>query len=99
MIFREILICRPKYFDVIHYKLNVHMSMKNQIKYKVTLKQWDNLERIFINCGVKINYIKPQKNLVDMVFSANGALIYKNKALISNFNALNLIIQLINSIN
>ena len=80
--------CRPKYFDVIHYKLNEHMIMRKKINYEVALKQWRSLERKLIYNDVKINYIRPKKKLVDMVFSANGALIYKNKAIISNFNAI-----------
>ena len=87
MIFKHILVCRPKYFDVVHYKLNSHMLMKKNVNRNLALQQWmslrDNIER----CDVKVDFIKPKKNLVDMVFAANGALIYKNKAIVSKFNA------------
>ena len=78
MIFKEILLCKPKYFDVIHYKLNAHMIMKNKVNYNLALQQWRSLEENLLNNNVKINYIKPRKNLVDMVFSANGGIIFEN---------------------
>ena len=79
--------CRPKYFDVVHYKLNSHMLMEKNVNRNLALHQWmslrDNIER----CDVKVDFIKPKKDLVDMVFAANGALIYENKAIVSKFNA------------
>lgn len=86
--FRNILMCKPKYFDVIHYKLNEHMTMRSKINYDISYNQWMSLVNNLLYQGVKINYIKPKKNLVDMVFSANGAVIYNNKAIVSNFNAI-----------
>ena len=80
--------CKPKYFDVIHYKLNSHMLMQQKVNYDRSYIQWRNLESNLLCQGVKINYIKPQKTLVDMVFAANGGIIYNNKAIVSNFNAI-----------
>lgn len=88
MIFKHILMCRPKYFDVIHYKLNNHMIMKNKVVRNEALNQWYNLYDNIMKCDVKIDFIKPKKNLVDMVFVANAGLIYDEKAIISNFNAI-----------
>ena len=86
--FKNILMCKPKYFDVIHYKLNEHMLMNKNVNLDLAYIQWNNLKNNIIKAGVDVKFIKPQKNLVDMVFAANGALIYNNKALISNFNAI-----------
>ena len=87
MIFKHILMCRPKYFDVIHYKLNAHMLMKTNIDKPVALSQWQSLRNKIGDNNVNIDFIKPKKGLVDMVFAANGALIYEKKAIISKFNA------------
>ena len=87
MIFKNILMCKPRYFDVIHYKLNAHMVMKNTVNYQNALTQWNLLNSKLNSYGANVHYIKPQQSLVDMVFAANGALIYNNKALVSNFNA------------
>ena len=44
MIFKEILMCKPRYFDVIHYKLNAHMIMRNKVNYDMVYIQWRNLQ-------------------------------------------------------
>jgi len=87
MIYKKILMCKPKHFDVIHKNLNIHMKMLKNVNLNKSLNQWNNLTNIFKNNGVNVEYIKSEVNLVDMVFTANGALIYKDKALISKFNA------------
>lgn len=86
--FRKILMCSPKYFDVVHYKLNKHMIMKQPIDKNKAKKQWDNLVSKIVGNNIKLSLIEPQENLVDMVFSANGGLTYKNKVIVSNFHAI-----------
>ena len=88
MLFRNILMCRPAFFNVIHYKLNAHMLMHKNVNYGLANQQWANLVNNLNDCNVKVNLVKPVKNLVDMVFTANSAIIYKNKAIVSNFNAI-----------
>ena len=61
MIFKHILMCRPKYFDVIHYKLNNHMIMKNKVVRNEALNQWYNLYDNIRKCDVKIDFIRPKK--------------------------------------
>lgn len=87
MIFKHILMCRPKYFDVVHYKLNSHMLMEKSVNVKNAFTQWKNLKNKIDDCDVDISFIKPKRNLVDMVFAANGGLVYKNSAIVSRFNA------------
>jgi len=88
MIFKNILMCKPKHFDVVHYKLNSHMLMKRDVNRSKSMTQWLSLKQNLENCLVDLEYIKPKKKLVDMVFAANGGLIYKNKALVANFLAI-----------
>ena len=71
--------CKPKYFDVVHYKLNFHMLMQRDVNKSKSMMQWVSLKQNLENCLVNLNFVKPKKNLVDMVFAANGGLIYKNK--------------------
>ena len=80
--------CKPKYFDVVHYKLNSHMLMQRDVNKSSSIIQWLSLKKNLENCLVDLNFIKPKKNLVDMVFAANGGLVYKNKALVANFSAI-----------
>ena len=87
MIFKNILMCKPTYFDVKHFLLNDHMTMiKDVDKWKAGF-QWKKLRSTLHNNGVNLEFIEPKNRLVDMVFSANGGLIYKNKALVSKFSA------------
>ena len=81
------LMCYPKEFDVIHYKLNHHMGMVKTVDKSEALKQWGRLKDIFVNNGIEVNLIEPAPGLVDMVFTANGAILHKNLAIISNFKA------------
>lgn len=80
--------CRPKYFDVIHYKLNSHMLMKQNVNKLTALTQWKQLREKIEKCDVKLDFIRPKRGLVDMVFAANGGLVFKNKAIVSRFNAI-----------
>jgi N-dimethylarginine dimethylaminohydrolase len=88
MIFKKILMCKPKYFDVVHYKLNSHMLMQRDVNIGKSMTQWVSLKHKLDDCLVDLKFVKPKKNLVDMVFAANGGLVYKNKALVANFSAI-----------
>ena len=83
----KLFMCKPKYFDIIHKNLNIHMTMEQCLnKQKANMQYW-NLTRLLSNIGFNIKFIEAQKTLVDMVFAANGALIDSttNTAIISNF--------------
>jgi len=85
--FRRILMCKPQHFDVFHYKLNDHMLMQRSVNKKLASTQWEGLVNKILNKRINIDMIKPEKNLVDMVFAANVGLIHKKNAFISNFTA------------
>ena len=87
MRFNKIMMCKPTYFDVIHYRLNAHMNMSRHVNLSLAQFQWDSLYKGLINMGVSVDLIEPVPSLVDMVFTANSAITYKDKAVISNFNA------------
>ena len=54
----------------------------------ITQKQWVNLYNLLTyNLGVQVVLTPPAIGMVDMVFSANAALIKGNKAMIANFSA------------
>jgi N-dimethylarginine dimethylaminohydrolase len=62
--------------------------MQRDVNKSKSMMQWVSLKQNLENCLVNLNFVKPKKNLVDMVFAANGGLIYKNKALVANFSAI-----------
>ena len=79
--------CSPAYFDVIHNGLNYHMNMHRPVQQDLALSQWNNLKSILAHES-NVSTIPPKSNLVDMVFAANGALLYKDQAVVANFAAL-----------
>ena len=80
----KILMCPPLYFDI-KYSINPWMNTDIQIDAKKAFEQWQNLKSILQDAGAEIKIIDPQEDVPDMVFTANAALIYKNKAIISRF--------------
>jgi len=85
----KMFMCLPTFYDVIHKNMNVHMQLRRPVDYIKACSQHLNLTRILLDNGANINFIKPQPELVDMVFAANGALIdhVSNTAIVSNFKA------------
>ena len=81
------MMCYPRYFNVKHFLLNAHMEMKRPVSQSLAVSQWNNFFNALKDLGVKIELIEEQPDLVDMVFSANAAIIFKNKAVIANFGA------------
>jgi N-dimethylarginine dimethylaminohydrolase len=75
--FKNILVCRPTYFGI-DYEINPWMSKNSKTSKKIFLKQWDLLCKILKESGAKLNKILPQKNLPDMVFTANAGLYLKD---------------------
>ena len=80
----KILMCPPLYFDI-KYSINPWMNTDIRIDAKKAFEQWQNLKSILQDAGAEIKIIDPQEDVPDMVFTANAALIYKNKAIISRF--------------
>lgn len=79
-----ILMCAPAYFDV-KYKINPWMDTESECDREKAQQQWLELKRILVQAGAEIKLIEQKPDVPDMVFTANAALMYKNKAIISNF--------------
>eukprot|EP00493_Phyllostaurus_siculus_P022289 UN22621 len=84
---KHLMMCHPRYYNVKHFLLNAHMTMEKQVSYATAMKQWDYLYDTLIKNGVKIEKVEEVPDLVDMVFTANAAIIYKNSAVVANFGA------------
>lgn len=80
--------CMPKYFDVKHHLMNIHMKMEKKVNLLQAKKQWFNFrDSLFLENNTVLSCFIPEKNLVDKVFCANAGLIYGNKFVTSNFSA------------
>jgi N-dimethylarginine dimethylaminohydrolase len=81
----KILMCPPDFYGI-KYEINPWMHVEIKSEQTLAIAQWNNLYKILkedIKADVKL--VKPETDVPDMVFSANAALIYKNKAIISRF--------------
>lgn len=80
----RILMCRPDYFEI-EYEINPWMSRTNPANQKLAREQWTSLHNILDGLGVRIELVEPQAGLPDLVFTANAALMYGHKAVLSRF--------------
>jgi N-dimethylarginine dimethylaminohydrolase len=77
--------CKPDYYGV-KYEINPWMKMEVQSESTLAKKQWENLYDILKNqLGVDVVLVPPEKEVPDMVFTANAAVMHGNKAVISRF--------------
>ncbi|MCX6727417.1 MAG: arginine deiminase-related protein [Candidatus Saccharibacteria bacterium] len=77
--------CAPKFFDI-EYEINPWMDTNNPVQPDKAAKQWQKLYAIYSEqLGWDVQLIDPVEHLPDMVFTANGALLYKGKVALPLF--------------
>lgn len=77
--------CRPDYYGI-EYEINPWMNVKVQADHSLAVKQWKNLYDILKNdLNADIKLIEPKKDVPDLVFTANAAVMHENKAILSRF--------------
>jgi N-dimethylarginine dimethylaminohydrolase len=79
-----ILMCRPEYFGI-EYEINPWMHVAVSVDHERALQQWDALNRTYEQLGVQIELTDPVRGLPDMVFTANAAVLWNGRAVLSNF--------------
>ncbi len=85
----HLLMCAPEFFEVT-YVINQWMQPQtwqdNPIRFKQkAVDEWQNLHKIFKSLGVAIELMLPRRNVPDMVFTANGAVVLNKRALLARF--------------
>lgn len=84
---KRILMCSPDFFDI-EYEINPWMSTDNQVDAKLAKRQWQELYHTYTEkLGWEVDLVTPVKNLPDMVFTANGALVIDGKVALPTFRA------------
>ncbi len=82
---KSILMCAPEFFDI-EYEINPWMHTDNQVNKTEAKTQWQYLYKIYTEkLSWDVQLIDPVPNLPDMVFTANGALLYKGKVALPRF--------------
>jgi N-dimethylarginine dimethylaminohydrolase len=80
----HILMCPPNFYGI-HYEINPWMDMSRQAEHAVAVEQWNALHRHIVEAGARVSLLEPVQGLPDLVFTANAAMIFRNRALISRF--------------
>ncbi len=81
----KILMCAPDYYGI-KYEINPWMNVDVQADNKKAVEQWNNLYKILKDdLKVDVKLVAPREDVPDMVFTANAAVMYGNKAVISRF--------------
>lgn len=80
----HILMCPPDFYGI-HYEINPWMDMSRQAEHAVTVEEWEGLYRQITDAGARVSLLEPVPGLPDLVFTANAAMIYRRRALVSRF--------------
>lgn len=80
----HILMCPPDYFGI-EYEINPWMDRRRQSERHVAVEQWNALRRLIEEAGASVSCLEPQPQLPDLVFTANAAMIYRDRAVLSRF--------------
>ena len=80
----QILMCRPDYFGI-EYEINPWMDRAQPADHELAVQQWESLYGILNGLGATIELVEPQAGLPDLVFTANAALIFDDRAILSRF--------------
>jgi N-dimethylarginine dimethylaminohydrolase len=76
--------CPPDFYGI-HYEINPWMDMSRQTDHAVAVEQWRALHREIETAGATVSLLTPVEGLPDLVFTANAAMIFERRALISRF--------------
>ena len=81
---RRLLLCPPDHYGI-EYEINPWMDRKRKAIPEQAREQWEGLRRKLEQLGCKVELIRPQAGLPDMVFTANAGLAIGNVFILSRF--------------
>jgi two-component system, OmpR family, response regulator len=81
----SVLMCRPDHFGI-EYEINPWMHVAVQVDHALAAAQWDALHSTYVDLGLDIELATPVASLPDMVFTANAAVLWDGRAVLSNFH-------------
>jgi arginine dihydrolase len=79
-----VLMCRPDFFGI-EYEINPWMKVTNAVDHDLAIAQWEALVEAYRDAGEKVELLEPIPGLPDIVFTANGGLLWGNRFVLSNF--------------
>lgn len=81
---RRYLMCPPDHFDV-QYAINPWMDPSQPIDQVLARAQWDDVRAAYEGLGHRVDVLPAVAGLPDMVFAANGAVVFDGNVLGSRF--------------
>jgi N-dimethylarginine dimethylaminohydrolase len=81
---RHYLMCPPTHFDVT-YSINPWMDPGKPTDQSIAAYQWQRIHDQLVELGHTVDLVPPLPGLPDMVFAANGATVYGDRALVARF--------------
>jgi N-dimethylarginine dimethylaminohydrolase len=81
----RVLMCRPDNYDVI-YEINAFMEGNCGLAdLDLAKKQWEALFGTVVRAGATVELLNPQAKVPDLVFTANGGLLWENSVVLPRF--------------
>jgi N-dimethylarginine dimethylaminohydrolase len=77
--------CRPDHYGI-EYEINPWMHLAVPVDHALAQAQWEALHRTYLDLGLEIELADPVAGLPDMVFTANAAVLWDGRAVLSNFH-------------
>lgn len=79
-----ILMCPPDHYGI-EYEINPWMNRSRQCDRSLAELQWQQLRDVLASVGADIRLMEPVKGLPDLVFTANAALMWRDRAYLARF--------------
>lgn len=80
----RILMSPPDHYGI-EYEINPWMRRSQQADQPEAARQWRRLRETLEGLGATIEILAPRAGLPDLVFTANAALVYRDRAIVSRF--------------
>ncbi len=80
-----ILMCRPEFFGI-EYEINPWMHVAVEVDHEQAVQQWNALHDLYEQLGQSIALTTAYSGLPDMVFTANAAVVWRRRAVLSRFH-------------
>ena len=77
--------CPPVHFGI-EYEINPWMHIAVEVDHVAAVAQWEALHAAYTEMGVQIALADPVAGLPDMVFTANAAVVWRRRAVLSRFH-------------
>lgn len=80
----RILMCPPDFYGI-EYEINPWMNRERPSDHATATREWHELRTLIEASGAEVELLEPVAGLPDLVFTANAAMIYEGRAILSRF--------------